>query len=151
MSLKFSVGDLTIHRLIEQEASFFPALEMMPDLKPEQRPPAALADAHKIFCALDFPESKEWVPKYVEVMLWDYSYAPQPSIQWPKKWPGLESPRAMKRGDAWSIFLDGTEIPALRAFVHERQEKGAVELGGKKWAIAFRYTFPSEPMWRGGH
>ena len=27
MSLKFSVGDLTIHRIIEQEASFFPALE----------------------------------------------------------------------------------------------------------------------------
>jgi glyoxylase-like metal-dependent hydrolase (beta-lactamase superfamily II) len=35
MSLKFSVGDLTIHRIIEQEAPFFPALELMPDLKPE--------------------------------------------------------------------------------------------------------------------
>ena len=121
------------------------------NLKPEQTPPAALAEAHKTFCALDFPESKEWIPKYVEVMLWDYSYAPDPSIAWPKKWPGLESPRAMKRGDAWSIFLDGSELPALRAFVNERREKGAVELGGKKWSIAYRYTFPSEPMWRGGH
>lgn len=35
MSLKFSVGDLTIHRVIEQETSFFPALEFMPGLKPE--------------------------------------------------------------------------------------------------------------------
>ncbi|WFU42304.1 MBL fold metallo-hydrolase [Bradyrhizobium sp. CB82] len=35
MSLTFSVGDLTIHRVIEQEAPFFPALEFMPGLTPE--------------------------------------------------------------------------------------------------------------------
>jgi glyoxylase-like metal-dependent hydrolase (beta-lactamase superfamily II) len=35
MSLKFSVGDLTIHRAIEQETSFFPALELFPQLTPE--------------------------------------------------------------------------------------------------------------------
>jgi glyoxylase-like metal-dependent hydrolase (beta-lactamase superfamily II) len=35
MNLKFSVGDLTIHRIIEQETTFLPALEMLPDLTPE--------------------------------------------------------------------------------------------------------------------
>ena len=35
MNLKFSVGDLTIHRVIEQETSFVPALEMLPGLTPE--------------------------------------------------------------------------------------------------------------------
>ena len=35
MKLKFSVGDLTIHRIIEQETTFLPALEMLPDLTPE--------------------------------------------------------------------------------------------------------------------
>src|SRR6187455_531507 len=35
MSLKFTVGDLTIHRIIEQEATFLPALEMLPGLTPE--------------------------------------------------------------------------------------------------------------------
>ena len=35
MSLKFSVGDLTIQRVIEQETSFVPALEMLPGLTPE--------------------------------------------------------------------------------------------------------------------
>ncbi len=35
MNLKFSVGDLTIHRIIEQETTFMPALEMLPDLTPE--------------------------------------------------------------------------------------------------------------------
>ena len=35
MSLKFSAGDLIIHRIIEQETTFLPALEMLPALTPE--------------------------------------------------------------------------------------------------------------------
>ncbi len=36
MSLKFTVGDLTIHRIIEQETTFLPALDMLPGLTPER-------------------------------------------------------------------------------------------------------------------
>jgi glyoxylase-like metal-dependent hydrolase (beta-lactamase superfamily II) len=35
MSLKFTAGDLTIHRIIEQESTFLPALEFLPTLTPE--------------------------------------------------------------------------------------------------------------------
>lgn len=35
MSLTYKVGDLTIQRIIEQETSFVPALEMLPSLTPE--------------------------------------------------------------------------------------------------------------------
>jgi glyoxylase-like metal-dependent hydrolase (beta-lactamase superfamily II) len=35
MSLKFTAGDLTIHRIIEQETTFLAALEMLPTLTPE--------------------------------------------------------------------------------------------------------------------
>src|ERR1700730_10848092 len=35
MSLKLTVGDLTIHRLIEQETTFLPVLDMLPGLTPE--------------------------------------------------------------------------------------------------------------------
>ena len=35
MTLKFTVGDLTIHRVIEQETTFLPALEVLPGLTPE--------------------------------------------------------------------------------------------------------------------
>ena len=34
MSLQFSVGDLTIHRIIEQETTFLPALDLLPALTP---------------------------------------------------------------------------------------------------------------------
>jgi hypothetical protein len=35
MNFGFSVGDLTIHRIIEQETTFLPALEMLPGLTPD--------------------------------------------------------------------------------------------------------------------
>ena len=35
MSLKFNVGDLAIHRVIEQETTFLPALDLFPKLTPE--------------------------------------------------------------------------------------------------------------------
>ncbi len=116
--------------------------------KGNEAPPAELFAVHKALCALDYPSSRAWEPAYVEVMLWDYSYAPQASVNWPKEWPGLSSPRAMKRGDAYSIFLDGRELPRLKAFLATVKEKGAVALGGKKWAIAYRYAFAGEPIWR---
>jgi len=35
MSLNFAVGDLTVHRIIEQETTFLPALDLFPTLTPE--------------------------------------------------------------------------------------------------------------------
>jgi glyoxylase-like metal-dependent hydrolase (beta-lactamase superfamily II) len=35
MSLTFAAGDLTIHRVIEQETTFLPAVEMLPGLTPD--------------------------------------------------------------------------------------------------------------------
>ena len=57
MSLKFTVGDLAIHRLIEQETTFLPVLDMLPGLTPEllaenkpwmQKAGAIDADAYEI-------------------------------------------------------------------------------------------------------
>jgi hypothetical protein len=111
-------------------------------------PPNELLKLHQWLSELDFPNRKEWSPKYVEVMLWDYSYAPEASIHWPKDWPSLSSERAVKRGEDYSIFLNGALLPKLRDFLASRNERGAVELAGKKWAAAYRCTFPSEPVWR---
>ena len=35
MSLKFNVGDLSIDRVVEQETTFLPALDLLPQLSPE--------------------------------------------------------------------------------------------------------------------
>jgi hypothetical protein len=80
-------------------------------------------------------------------MIWGYEYAPDKSIYWPKNWPGLKSPNTLRRGDSYSIFLPGKEIPKLVDLLAKQKEKGAVEIDGKKWAVSIRYTFPSEPVW----
>jgi hypothetical protein len=110
--------------------------------------PRELLNFYKRLIDIDSPQRKKWVPRYVEVMLWDYSSAPQPSIKWPRDWPSLHSDRAVKHGESYSLFLDGRLQPQLVAFLATRSEKGAVEISGKKMAADYRYTFPGEPTWR---
>ena len=114
-----------------------------PDALPDE-----LVELHKFLCAVDYSDSQEWTPRYLEVMIWPYKYAPEVSIDWPKDWPGLDSKRSFRRGDSYSIFLDGSVLPELQKFLRSQKEKGAVEIGGKKWAVSFRSVFPSEPLWR---
>jgi hypothetical protein len=124
-----------------------PAYTEFPNGPKSTVPPKELLSLHKWLCDLDFRKSEKWTPKYVEVMLWDYSYAPDSSIRWPKDWPSLNSPRAIKRHDDYSVFLDGALLPKLQEFLGTRKEKGAVEVDGKKFAASYRFTFPGEPTW----
>jgi hypothetical protein len=109
-------------------------------------PPDELLKLHKWLCELDYPHGKEWTPKYVEVMLWDYPDA-QASTPWPKDWPSLASERTIKRGDAYSIFLDASLLPKLRELLAANKGGGAVEIDGKKMAASYRMTFPGEGLW----
>jgi hypothetical protein len=125
-----------------------PAYTAIPNSRSADSVPDELLELHKFLSSIEYADSKEWIPKYVEVMIWPYEYAPDASIAWPKDWPSLDSDRSRKRGDSYSIFLDGSLLPDLRSFLHTRKEKGAVEIGGRKWAVSFRQVFPSEPTWR---
>jgi hypothetical protein len=115
-------------------------------LKPDAVP-GELIELHKFFCTVDYSDSREWTPRYVEAVAWSYSYAPDASIIWPKDWPGLDSERSFERRGSYSIFLDGSVLPDLQKFLQTRNEKGAIEIGGRKWIVSYRYTFPSEPVW----
>jgi hypothetical protein len=137
----------TVYGLSESGAPQLPFTQLPGDAR-EVQAPAELLELHEWLCEIDFPESEEWTPKYVEVMLWDYSYAPDPSIDWPREWPSLQSERAMRRGDSYSVFLDGDQLENVRAFLATRKPRGAVEVDQRKWAAAYRFAFPSESMWR---
>lgn len=119
-----------------------PGRTKIPSSSQPAAPPDELLELHKWLCGLDFSNSKEWTPKYVQVLLWSYSYAPEASIQWPTSWPSLNSDRTIRRGDRYSIFLDGSMLPELRRFLATPKEKGAVEIEGKKMAVSYRFTFP---------
>jgi hypothetical protein len=66
----------------------------------------------------------------------------QPSIEWPHAWRSLDCDRAAKRGDSFSIFLDGRLEPQLIAFLATQREKRAVEIGGRKMHASYRRTLP---------
>ena len=109
--------------------------------------PQSLVRLHEYLTQLDYADAKEWIPQYVEVMIWPYEYAPDTSIQWPPGWPGVDSEDAIARGDSYSIFMPGDRITDLRKFLATRRDKGAIEISGRKWSAALRYVFPSEPVW----
>jgi len=125
-----------------------PAYSSFPTEEKANNLPDSIKNLHQYLTKLNFDTSKEWNPKFVEVMIWPYEYAPDESIIWPKEWPGLDSPQTLKRRDAYSIFFPGEKTNQLGEFLMTRKPKGAVEIGGKKWAVSVRYTFPSEPIWR---
>jgi hypothetical protein len=109
--------------------------------------PAAMTSAYEKLTKFSHPSAKTWLPEKVEVMVWPYDYAPEASILWPKEWPGLDSSDTVKRGDSFSIFLPAADYPRLVEFLKGRNEKGAVEIGGKKWAADVRFPFPHEEEW----
>ena len=111
-------------------------------------PPRELLDLNASLCSLNFPGSEKWSPTYAEVMMWDYHYAPGRSVPWPTAWPGLESSRTIRRGEDYSIFMDGAALPQLEAFVHGIPPKSAVSIDGKKMSVSIRIPLPSEPVWR---
>jgi len=111
-------------------------------------PPREVRELHAWFSKLDDDHSVEWEPKYVEVMLSDFPNSAGQSISWPDEWPSLQSERALKREDGWSIFLDGSQLPRLRVLLATRQPSAALAIAGRKMAVSWRRTFPGEPVWR---
>jgi hypothetical protein len=109
--------------------------------------PKAFITSYDILHAFQRPDARDWLPEKVEVMVWPYAYAPEASIVWPKGWPALDDPGTVKRGDSYSIFLPSSDYPALTSFLRDRKEKGAVEIGGKKWAVSTRFPFAGEKGW----
>lgn len=93
------------------------------------------------------PKAEAWEPEAIEVMIWPYEYAPEASIIWPAEWPGLDHPATVQRGDSYSLFIPIRDKDALLAFLETRKARGAVEIGGRKWAVSLRTPLPQEARW----
>lgn len=98
--------------------------------------------------AFEASHSQKWLPDKIEVMLWPYEYAPEPSILWPTKWPDLMHAETKKREHgAYSIYIASEHLDEVKTFLSSRREKGAIEVNGKKWAASIRLPFPQEQLW----
>jgi hypothetical protein len=87
--------------------------------------------------------SDEWTPPKIEIMFWDYNYAPN-KRDWIKGFPDLNSPSTINRGgDFYSVFIDGDEYETFINYFREMGEKEAVEINGRKMSISYRIPFPN--------
>jgi hypothetical protein len=87
--------------------------------------------------------SVEWIPPKIEIMFWDYNYAPN-KRDWIKGFPDLNSPSTINRGgDLYSVFIDGDEYETFIKYLKEMGEKEAVEINERKMAISYRIPFPN--------
>ena len=116
------------------------------------RIPKEVNAAYDMLTQFKHPKSRAWLPENIEVMIWPYENAPEPSVRWPQEWPGLDDSKTVKRGDdSFSIFMPSQKLVELRAFLKRRNEKGAFEIDGQKWAASIRFPFPHEKLWMAPH
>ena len=94
--------------------------------------------------AVSPPKVAVWLPERIEVMLWPFENAKGEGVAWPKDWPGLDSPDAVKRGGdgLTSVYLPVADYDALRALLYSAKDKGAILVGEKKMAGSVRLPFP---------
>lgn len=112
-----------------------------------EKAPASLLALFDAAIGYQLPNAQPWLPDKIEVMIWPYEYAPDPSIVWPTEWPDINDASTRQRGDAYSIYLPSDQFEKLREFLKSRESRGAVEINGKKWAVSTRLPFPMEELW----
>ncbi|WP_160734641.1 hypothetical protein [Altericroceibacterium endophyticum] len=117
------------------------------DQQVTSRLPTAVVKAFSTIRAFESARSEPWMPAEIEVMIWPYEYAPEPSIHWNEEWPDISAPSTIQRGDSYSLFLPSSEMGALESFLAQRNPKGAIEINGRKWAASYRIPFPGERLW----
>lgn len=107
-----------------------------------------LVAAYDRMLSFNNPRARTWLPEKIEVMIWPYEHAVEPSIVWPQDWPGLDDPGTRPRHSGqFSLYLPSLHYLELVDFLKTRREKGAVEIDGRKWSVGFRFPFPNERLW----
>jgi hypothetical protein len=84
----------------------------------------------------------EWIPPKIEIMFWDYDYAPN-KRNWIEGFPDLNSPTTISRNNLYSVFIDGDKYDTFISYFREKGEREAVEINGRKMSISFRIPFPN--------
>lgn len=142
--------DLLIYA--DEKPIFVSVYGSLKDPEVRSRIPKEVSAAYDRLSAFKHPKSRAWLPENVEVMIWPYEHALEPSIRWPREWPGLGDPKTIRRGsDSFSIFMPSQKLAELRAFLKRRSAKGAIVIGGQKWSAAIRFPFPHEELWMAPH
>ncbi|MFK7887857.1 MAG: hypothetical protein AB8G16_13435 [Gammaproteobacteria bacterium] len=146
--------DQVLTRVLSFESGESSGVDVYGSLRVEelrQHAPRSLISMFDVATNFENSQSEEWVPEFIEVMIWPYKYASGASITWPPGWPQLDDPNTrqirQRREVAYSIYLPGKHLAELKALLEQKKTPGAFEIGGKKWALNYRFPFPGESRW----
>ncbi|MBY0426901.1 MAG: hypothetical protein K2Q22_14800 [Cytophagales bacterium] len=88
-------------------------------------------------------DAKKWLPEKIEIMFWDYNYAPN-KRSWIKGFPDLNSSTTLKRGDdLYSVFIERDKFAQFKKYFASIGEKEAIEINNRKMAMSYRLPFPN--------
>lgn len=107
--------------------------------------PKAFLRAYELLLNYTNDRAVEWIPRSIELMVWDYDYAPN-SRPWPADWPDLHSATTIERSNGmYSIYLPRERMDELRQYLREGKEKEAVVINERKMTVSVRFPFPNLP------
>jgi len=105
--------------------------------------PAAFLQVYDSIKKYTSKSAKKWLPSTIEVMFWDYDYAPNKRA-WPSIFPDLNSPTTIKkRNGLYSVFIPRNQFHEFKKYFTSMGEKQAVEINGRKMSISYRLPFPN--------
>ncbi len=99
-------------------------------------------------CSFKVSGAKPWLPQFIEVLLWDFSYA-KTAIKWPDGLPGIDHERTQSSpsNNRLRIYLNQREFEILKPILETKASNEAVLLGDMKLALSYRFPFPLESLW----
>lgn len=89
--------------------------------------------------------AEKWLPERIEVLFWDYSYAPN-KRPWIEGFPDLNSPETIKRSkynESYSVFIRKEQFKDFIEYYYSTGEREAVEINQKLMSMSFRFPFPN--------
>jgi hypothetical protein len=69
------------------------------------------------------------------------------AIIWPKDWPDLSHPKAVRSKDKNLLFIEKSQYKKLTDLLSKRKEGQGANISGKDWAVASRFPFPLRVPW----
>ena len=110
--------------------------------------PKEILDAFKTAISYDNKNSKRWLPEFIEVNFWPYTYASGESIIWPNDWPDLNDKKTIKtEEDFYSVYIPSKHYNKLIKIMKKQARNFVIIINNKKMLASLRFPLPKEELW----
>lgn len=106
--------------------------------------PAAFVEAYRRLLEFSVPQEKPWEPAQIEIMLWDFSHAKEPSEAWPSSLPAPPATIELPKHGVYKHMVAGTYEAAAKKFMSTHNARRAIRHGEHLLSFSYRRRVPEE-------